>query len=497
MHVTRRNLLRALGLGGSAYFLPSALGRSSSARAATATIPTRVLFFYTPHGTLLRQWVAPPAGATAMTETSFALGPVLTPLQPSFKKLNIVEGLDFRSEYVDPTAAKDGHYNGQTHALSAANRATPSAAGGASIDQFIAQQLNSPTPVTPLPSLELSARYDAGSANMAVSWSGSNALVPPMTDPAAVYTRMFPSGPPSQMPSSMDSAASAVTRRRKSVLDAVLGEFNAIKQPLSSNDKSKLDAHADLIRKLEAEQSLPVAAPGSCVAPANKTVASTPYAQDCRPKGPNCVNEAAAAFSTLATAAFSCDITRVITLDIDTFPDAMFSDNPNVAKAGGIHQFLHGMDDLFWFEKDRYGTNPSISATTKDPTNVATAVKFFAGYAQILQGLLQQLDAVPEPDGTTLLDHTIVVWCGELGTSNHLSFWVNYLLAGGGAAGIKTGRYLSIPRNQPLSSQEYFHNSGMPHNNLMVSLANLMGLSKVTSFGNSSVCTGPLTQLTA
>jgi len=114
----------------------------------------------------------------------------------------------------------------------------------------------------------------------------------------------------------------------------------------------------------------------------------------------------------------------------------------------------------------------------------------------MMANLLQQLAAVPEPDGSTLLDHTIVVWCSEFGTPNHLYFMVNYLLAGGGAAGLTPGRYLSIPRVKSTSSADYYANAGVPHSNLFVSLANLMGLSNVTTFGNPKTCTGPLTQLT-
>ncbi|HZL19919.1 MAG TPA: hypothetical protein VFG23_19445, partial [Polyangia bacterium] len=68
MNPTRRNLLRTLGLLGPAYFLPSLHKKGSRARAASPAIPTRILFFYTPHGQLLRQWVAPAAGASAPTE---------------------------------------------------------------------------------------------------------------------------------------------------------------------------------------------------------------------------------------------------------------------------------------------------------------------------------------------------------------------------------------------------------------------------------------------
>jgi hypothetical protein len=490
MNPTRRNLLRALGLLGPAYFLPSL--RPRGARAADPSIPTRILFFYTPHGTLLRQWVAAPAGASAPTQTNFALGPSLAPLSSLQSQLTLIEGLDFQSEYADSSAATNGHIGGQTHALSATSRVGPSAAGGISIDEFIANGLNSPAPVTQLPSLQLSARYNAQIAPFLTSWSGSNSLVPPMTNPASVYSLMFPNGPPTAS-SPASATAAALVQRRKSILDAVLGEFNAVKAPLSAADQAKLDSQASLIRNLETQLGLSSAV--TCAAPSQASV-TTSYAADCKSgAGSSCIQDAVTSFTSLAVAALACDITRVITLDVDTLPDSLFSSNPNVPAAGGIHPFLHGMDDAAWYANDRFGASNKISAGAQDATNIKTATSFYAMYAQMLANLIQQLAAVPEPDGSTLLDHTVVVWCSEFGSPNHLYFVVNYLLAGGGAAGLTTGRYLSIPRVPTSSSADYYTNAGVSHSNLCVSLANLMGLSNVTTFGNPKTCTGPLTQL--
>jgi hypothetical protein len=489
MRPTRRNLLRALGLLGPAYFLPSLRKRGTRARAAGPTIPTRLLFFYTPHGQLIRQWVAPPAGATMATETNFALGPSLQPLSAVQNKLTLLEGLDFQSEYPDTSPSDNGHAQGQTHAMSSISRAGPSAAGGISIDQFIANGINSPSPVTELPSLLLSARSNQAIGSIASSSAGPDAGLPPMTDPAAVYSLMFPNGPPSS--SAQTQTATAMGRRRKSILDAVLGEFNAVKAPLSSADQAKLDSQASLIRNLEVQVGLSSSV--TCAPPSEASVA-TASAADCKKGGSACLQDNIAAFTSLAVAALACDVTRVINWDVDTMPDALFSSNPNVASAGGIHPFLHGMDDVYWYANDRFGAKLSVSAYTKDPTNIQTATSFYAMYAQILANLIQQLAAVPEADGSTLLDHTIVVWCSEFGTPNHVFNVVDYVLAGGGAAGLTPGRYLSLPRS-PLVKGDYYLNTGLPHSNLFVSLANLMGLSSVTSFGNPKTCTGPLTQL--
>lgn len=487
--LNRRNLLRALGLAAPAYFLPSFGQRSTRAQAVTAspTIPTRILFFYTPHGTLFRQWIQAPAGAASATETSYDFGPILQPLLPFKSKLLVLEGLDWQTENVDPTSASNAHLNGQTHALSATSRAGSGTAGGISIDQFIAQKLSSPTPVTPLPSLELSARWNTDIAPFVTSWAGPGALVPPMTKPDAVFARLFPQGPPAAASSAPDPAAAAVARRKRSILDGVLAEFNALSRPLSTADKAKMDAHASLIRDLEMRIGISTPPSAMCVAPDQGPIKQ--YNKDCQ-TGDVCIQESTSLFTQLAVAAFACDLTRVITFDLD-----MLTSTLGIAD---MHAFLHGVDDLYWFANDRWGTpiaNGDVAPTAMDPANIKIANAFYATYAQSLATLLQGLDAVAEPDGKTLLDHTIVVWCGEIGSPGHNNYMVNYLLAGGGAANIRTGRYVSMPRTTPPTLQTSFPNSGVPHNNLFVSLANAVGLSDVTTFGNPSICTGPLTQI--
>jgi hypothetical protein len=489
MDLNRRNLLRALGLAGPAYFLPSALTGASGGRAAAATpaIPTRILFFYTPHGTLFRQWIKAPAGAAVASETSFDLGPILQPLLPFKNKLLVLEGLDWQSEYVDTISASNAHLNGQTHALTAISRAGAGTAGGISIDQFIAQKLSAPTP---LPSLEMSARWNSDVAPFLTSWTGSGALVPPMTRPDAVFSRLFPQGPPvTGTQPATDPAVAAAARRKRSILDGVLGEFNALSRPLSTADRAKMDAHAALIRDLEMRIGIAAPPPSvACSAPPQGPIQQ--FNKDCSSPGDICIEESTSLFSSLAVAAFACDLTRVITLDMD-----MLSSTLGVAD---MHAFLHGVDDVYWYANDRWGTpiaSGSVPPTAMDPANIKIANAFYATYAQNLATLLQGLDAVIEPDGKTLLDHTIVVWCGEIGSPGHNNSMVNYVVAGGGAANIRGGRYVSMPRTSPAKPQNGFPNSGIPHNNLFVSLANAVGLSNVTTFGNPSICTGPLTQL--
>lgn len=489
MNVQRRNLLKALGLLGPAYYLSRPERR---ARAADPVIPTRILFFYTSHGTLLRQWMKPPAGASAATETNYDFGPILQPLAPFKKKMLVLEGLDMVSQYVDPITPDQGHIGGQTHALSAANRASSKTAGAISIDQFIAQKLNASSPVTTLPSLELSARVNPDITYYLTSWRGANSLVPALALPAQAYARVFPSGPPSSSPSQAQLDAAAAAARRKSVLDATLAEFAAVKKPLGAADRAKLDTHASLIRDLEKRLSLPSAPTTTCSVP-DKATLTAAYQKEC-PNGTDlvrCLQDSVDSFNKLAVSALACDVTRVITYDMTQLDGSLFG-------VDDIHTFLHGMDDIFLYANDKWGTQVTDTAPqATDPASLDIAIKFYAGHAKILADLLGQLDAVIEPDGSTLLDHTMVLWCNEMGSPNHRHSFMNYVLAGGGAGGyLKTGRYLSFPRTtKPYNSNDWYPNAGLPHNNLFVSLANAMGLKDVTSFGNPNVCTGDLPQL--
>ena len=93
---------------------------------------------------------------------------------------------------------------------------------------------------------------------------------------------------------------------------------------------------------------------------------------------------------------------------------------------------------------------------------------------------LGELAKIPEGAGT-MLDNTLVFCCNELARGNvHSHNPMPYLLAGGAGGGLKTGRFLTY--------------NGDPHNNLLVSLMNVMGV-QATTFGDPNFCTGPLAQL--
>jgi hypothetical protein len=98
--------------------------------------------------------------------------------------------------------------------------------------------------------------------------------------------------------------------------------------------------------------------------------------------------------------------------------------------------------------------------------------------------MLDALAAVKEPDGSSMLDSSLILWGNELGAGNtHTYKNIPWVIAGSAGGYLKTGRQINY--------------KDQPHNNLLVSVCQAMGFSDVTTFGIPGVCTGPLMGLTA
>jgi hypothetical protein len=116
--------------------------------------------------------------------------------------------------------------------------------------------------------------------------------------------------------------------------------------------------------------------------------------------------------------------------------------------------------------------------------------------SKLFAKFLGMLDAIPESDGTTLLDNTVVVWCGQLGGGDHTIDHLPYILGGGMGGEITPGRLVVYPRKFLGGAGWPAYSSGPAHNDLFVSLAQKMGMTDVDTFGKAEVCTGPIAGLT-
>jgi hypothetical protein len=125
--------------------------------------------------------------------------------------------------------------------------------------------------------------------------------------------------------------------------------------------------------------------------------------------------------------------------------------------------------------------------------------------------LVSLLESLPDVDGGSVMDNTLILWGSELADGWHGYQHYDAVLIGGGWH-FRPGRYLYRPHETPVgllmpASMDGGGLSafgGLPHQHLLVSVAQAMGLDVervgVTSTqgqrGDRIECTGPLADLT-
>jgi hypothetical protein len=434
----RRAVLR--GAFGAAIGLPwleAMAPRRAEARAATLR---RFVVMFTPNGTLPSLW-APSGG-----ETDFTLSTILEPLAEHRDDLVILQGLDQQG------GGGDAHQSGIGGALtgmtlnpgpfSGAGAPPAGWAAGQSVDQRIADVIGAETK---LPSLELGVQVGAADNFGRMCYRAENQPLPPEDDPAAVYARVFAE-------LHTDEAVLAEQRsRRQSIIDGVLGEYARVQAELGSADRQRLEAHVDAVRELETRLTRQASLGGpSC---------SDPLVEPIDARANDNYPAVGALQTDLLAMAFACDITRVASLQWSrSVSQTRFT---WLGIEEGHHDLSHlGDDDLAGVDK------------------ITRIERWYAGE---LASLIGKLKAIPEGDGS-VFDSTLILWVNELGKGNtHSRKDAPYVIAGSAAGALATGRYLRFDGDRP-------------HNDLLVSLLQAMGLPD-TTFGNPDWCTGPLTGL--
>ncbi|NVB39654.1 DUF1552 domain-containing protein [Pseudenhygromyxa sp. WMMC2535] len=425
MHSThRRHFLKLAGAGLVAAPFVNLL-RTRRARAADG-VAKRLIIFFSPNGIVHSHW-RPTGGGS---DFAFPAGGILEPLAGHQDNLIVMDGLNFFQA--------DNHEGGMAAMLTCKGDAG-SVGGGASIDQYIAAQLNS---ATKFKSLELGIKTSdwGGSTQTRISYSAAGQFMTPDDDPQNVYDRMFGDllgG---------DEEAAKLRARRQRVVDLLNDETKSLRNELGSEERYKLDAHLEALASVE--QGLQ--ASGSCDAPIAPDAVSLSLDTS--------IPAIAQAQIDLAVTGLSCGLTNVASIQLShTVSPAVFS------WVDGVNEAHHSLSHI-------------------DDSNVEGVAQFAAcerWSAEQFAYLLDQLAALPEPDGEgTMLDNSVVLWAKEMGDSRaHVCTDVPFVLAGGGGGYFQTGQYLSF--------------DGEPHNKLMVSICHAMGLTNET-FGEASFGTGPL-----
>ena len=143
--------------------------------AGAAVFPARVVFFYTPLGTVLDSW-----RPTSPAKGEFSLTGILQPLAPFKDRLLIVDGID---NVVRPGVPSSTAQNGAALLLTARAAADPASAGGASLGTALAEKWGT---TTAFPSVLLGVQTAT-----AIDFSGPGSPLLPSNNPGQAALRLF------------------------------------------------------------------------------------------------------------------------------------------------------------------------------------------------------------------------------------------------------------------------------------------------------------------
>jgi hypothetical protein len=439
--ISRRALLR--GAGGVAIALPflDAMG-PKSAFAAPAQAPRKMFTFLIENGVVPSAWF--PTG----TEKSFKLGSILTPLVPFQNNLILIDGLDNKA------SGGTCHARARCGALTGQNNNAGRAAG-ASIDQAVANVVSVGARIKSVQaSVYLRRNFVYG-----LFFSGPGQQVLPLDEPAEVFTQLFSMGVPAPVGAKpVDPNAEkeflALRTRKKSILDHALEEYKRVSGTVGTGDQMRLQRHMDGIREIErgldAIGSGAGGASAGCKLPAMPNGTTFP--------------EVTKLQSELCSMALACDITRVVSIQTRASLTG-FTWIPGVSNTGQ-HAMSH--------QQGSPGADAQLN-------------KIATWFTEQVAYIITMLKAMPDSDGKTVFDNTLLFYTNDLGKGTHSTQRYPFLLA--------TGNYVLPLTNKPLETGRYLqYPSGTAHNDLLTSIARIMGLN-ITTFGNPSYAKAPLANL--
>ena len=160
----------------------------------------------------------------------------------------------------------------------------------------------------------------------------------------------------------------------------------------------------------------------------------------------------------LIGAAFSCDMTRVVSLSLGDVPSDDF----------GWGEYLSGDAHIDFAHR-----------IFIDETAAEAMTDYTRYHAQQIAKLVSILEAIPDVDGGSVMDNTLIVWGNEMGDGWH-GYDKYCPVTIGGSWAFRTGRVLHWPDTSRdisiFTGRGESQTCGMPHQHLLNSVANAMGV---------------------
>ncbi|MEM6991623.1 MAG: DUF1552 domain-containing protein [Myxococcota bacterium] len=432
--LSRRRVMQGLGVSAAlAPFVPLL----ESAAGGAESPPKRFVVFHHPHGTIHEHWR--PTGTTK----EFTLPMILEPLDPLRHQLVVIDGLDVHWDGPPggPHVTGPGYVHTGSpmqvgtdfqHLTSGGPHGWPD---GPSVDQVIANAIGDDTAFR---SLEFGVQTGWSYPGGRISYRAPAVPLAPQPDPYFQFNRIFGE-------LGLDPAVlAAIKSRRQNVLDVVRPQLNALKSKVSVADRIKIQEHAAGIDALQ-------------------TTLDAEYECEVDPLQPGVdfsnpanVPEVSRQHLDLMVDALACGVTNVASIMYKV------GDNDNAPYPWlGIEEGHHAL---------------SHSGPSDDEARFDLA-EIYRWYAGELHYFANELENIIEPDGSTMLDNTLIFWASELAIGNeHTWHGMPFVLLGGAGA---------------IEREQFLQFDGENHCQLLVAMCNAMGLD-ITSFGGFDDGSGAL-----
>ncbi|MFT5130220.1 MAG: hypothetical protein ACI8W8_003849 [Rhodothermales bacterium] len=364
--------------------------------------------------------------AISETGDSYTLPAGLAPLARHRKDFSVIQGLWHKY-----CLFNDAGHSGSTFWLTGANRfAQPgvSFANSISADQVAAQEFGRHTRFD---SIQINGggnvNGDGHGPGLSMAWDAKGKPIGGQNHPVQLYRHLF-SG--SNVP--LDQVQRRLGERR-SVLDTMMGNAKQLQKKLGRADQDKLDEYFEGVRKLETRIAK------------EETWLDVP-----RPKAPvpeptvEGGRELIEVTYDLMVLAMQTDSTRVMSF---RQPVQSLLNSENITVAGHDISHYHGKAE-----------------------KMAASQQRDRAQSELFAGFIDRLKAAKEADGSSLFDHSCLVYGSNLRTGHSLDNCPT--LVAGGASGITLGHNHVIESETPL-------------NNLWLTLLNQLGV-RTETHGDST-----------
>ena len=452
--LSRRAVLRGSGVALALPFLEAMLPRRAHAQANTA--PKRAVFMFSGNGFPMARWKC---NVNPSDSSDFQLSQILSPLAAFKQDCIFIEGAPMRSSF-DPQAKGTAHPAGCA-AMFTGHYTSPGGldvggntenqginyAGSASADRVIADAVGGETKfdayhfavINTFPAINTRPFY-------AAPYTPQSAI----HDPWTVFDALF--GDYGADPTEQSTKLSEQT----SVLDAVLEDFKSLRCKVGAADRERLDMHMAHIESIEAKLGIGYGDNPNCGLP------------ELGPKIPvqnqNNIPKLGELQMELLAMALTCDITRVAGLQ-------WISPVNNI-----VYNWVEGLEDN---QQEHHALSHLQTSEAIDKL-----VLINQWYSEQLAYLIARLKSTPDGDGW-LFDNTAILWGSECGDPwIHDRNDVAWTIAGSCGGHFKTGQYVKLAGDD-----------STPHNRVLLSMAEAMGVTDVT-IGAAPYCdNGPLGEL--